>query len=1442
MCHTDPRTLVLAIILAGFTYTLPGWIASEVVFDYTLDFGQDVGYCPSNGTQGLEFYAYSHINFASHSFSQGLVIMAAVNVDLGGMQPFDCKGDATALAPRWKKWKSAFNYFVVGKGVTNIAQKQALLLHCAGMDVQELYATLPDLVIPPPAPGLNGNPPEAPPLLNDYEKTLKKLDDYFTTKVNVPYERHVFRQLKQEEETVDQFVTRLRRQAENCSWENQEEQIRDQVIDKCKSMGLRRKLLEKGTDLTLLKVLDIARSMEAVDIQVKNMGGQGNSTGGNGHEVNRVREFGARKKDSYGGKHSNTGDSHGAKHGNTGDKKRKSCFRCGSKNHYSVDSTCPAREVTCHKCSKVGHYAKVCRSGKGSKDSKDNDKRPENTKSKGQVNRVDHDTGRNDYAFSVHGNGTHSGMIEITVGGVPLKVLVDSGASTNIIDTGTWERLKLLKIKCTSKVCERELFAYGSKQPLELLGSFQCETKVVETGKCIHAEFVVIKGQGQPLLGRDTAMRLGVLKVGVGVNLVCDDIKKLFPECFEGVGKLKGYQVKLHVDDMVQPVVQPLRRPPFSLRSKIEAKLDELESLGIIEAVDGPSLWVSPLVVVPKSDGDVRLCVDMRQANEAVQRERYPIPTIEEVLQELNKSKVFTKLDLKWGYHQLELEEGSRGITTFITHKGLYRYRRLMFGITSAPEKYQQVIQQVLQGIDGVKNISDDIVVYGETQGEHDRRVRQVMERLKEKGLTLNHKKCEFSMPKLTFMGHVLSGNGVSIAEDKVKAVKEARAPTTPTEVRSFLGLVNYSGRFIPDLATTTEPLRRLTKKDESFLWEKEQEEAFRKLKSQLSNAETLGYFDRQAETYVISDASPVGLGAVLVQKKEGENRVIAYASRSLTDVEKRYSQTEKEALGLVWSCEHFYMYLLGTKFVLVTDHKPLEVLYSPKSKPSARVERWVLRLQSYDYKVQYRPGKSNIADPLSRLSCKSTGVNSRNVAEEYVMFVAQEAVPRAMTARQVEESSNSDQELSTVRECIKSGNWEDSKLSRYYPVRDELCTVGKLVLRGTRLVIPQELRVKVMSLAHEGHVGMSATKLRLRTKVWWPGMDRDVVKYIESCHGCQLVAKANPPEPIVPTELPPGRWQDLAMDFLGPMPTGEYLFVVIDYYTRFYEVKITTSVTAKQTVRMLRKIIAAHGLPFSITSDNGPQFVSKELADFLEEQGICHRRVTPRWAQANGEVERQNRSMLKTMKIAQSQGKNWRDELITYLISYRTTPHSTTGVAPAELLYSRKVRTKLPELQQFEINDGEIRDRDLYKKVKSSSQMDLKRRAEKCDLELGDQVLVKTDKQNKLSANFGSVPYEVVQRKGNMVVVESPERVRYRRNITEVKRFIPRMEGMDNMVGGDDGAASTAAESGMSQDDKQSDEVETPPPPDSEVRGNCTPRPQRERRAPAHFDDYVRY
>jgi len=319
-------------------------------------------------------------------------------------------------------------------------------------------------------------------------------------------------------------------------------------------------------------------------------------------------------------------------------------------------------------------------------------------------------------------------------------------------------------------------------------------------------------------------------------------------------------------------------------------------------------------------------------------------------------------------------------------------------------------------------------------------------------------------------------------------------------------------------------------------------------LKSRLASAKTLAYFDKTAPTEVIADAGPVGLGAVLVQWQNNERRVVYYASRSLSEVERRYSQTEKEALALVWACERFHVYLGGIEFKLITDHKPLEVIYGRRSKPSARIERWVLRLQQYNFEVVYRTGRDNIADALSRLTPQQNTV-SKNIAEDYIRFVAEQAAPRAISIQEIERESDKDSELQQIREAKKSGDWSKCSTS-VRAVRNEITTVGRVVLRGTRIVIPKALQRKTIMLAHEGHQGIVKTKARLRTKVWFPLMDKMAEDLCRACHDCQLVTQSSKPEPIKRTELPEGPWQHLAADLLGPLANGDYLFVAIDYYS----------------------------------------------------------------------------------------------------------------------------------------------------------------------------------------------------------------------------------------------------------------------------------------------------
>ena len=260
----------------------------------------------------------------------------------------------------------------------------------------------------------------------------------------------------------------------------------------------------------------------------------------------------------------------------------------------------------------------------------------------------------------------------------------------------------------------------------------------------------------------------------------------------------------------------------------------------------------------------------------------------------------------------------------------------------------------------------------------------------------------------------------------------------------------------MPDVASVAKPIQELTRKGVTFKWGEEQQTAFQDLKNLITQAETLAYFRADCRTRIIADASPVGLGAVLTQQQGGTWRVVSYASRSLTDVERRYSQTEKEALALVWACERFGMYVSGLSFELETDHKPLERIYSRTSKPCARIERWVLRLQGYDFKVVYRPGKTNIADALSRLN----SVEQVDHGEKYdfVRAIVESCVPVALSPKEIEEASYNDEELSLVKNCVKSGSWDRCTLTSYVQVKDELCTYGELLLCGTRIMVPRDL------------------------------------------------------------------------------------------------------------------------------------------------------------------------------------------------------------------------------------------------------------------------------------------------------------------------------------------------------------------------------------------------
>ena len=703
-----------------------------------------------------------------------------------------------AIGTRWRKWVQRLENLFVGMKITDNKRKRALLLHYAGEEVYDIFDTFAD----------TGND-------ENYDQAKDALKNYFEPKVNKEYERYVFRQTKQSEgETVDTYHTRLRQLVTKCEFADNDSEIKSQIIQSCTSSKLRRKALSE--EMTLNKLLETARTLELAEKQASGIENNNSS-------VNKIHQKESEQRTHHWKPRRNPEPRTKGTY-----RQSSKCYNCGG--HYPHKTKCPAFKQICSNCGRENHFAAYCKSKPQFK-----------KKHVKQIQDCDEDDG---YVFSVRNNSTtKQPKFNITLNGQRFHMLIDTGSSVNILDEVTFSKLHP-KPKLSKS--STRIFAYGCKNDIKTFGYF---TATIETkSKIAVGKFYVVEGNCGTLLGYQSAVDLGIIPVinrlSTDVNEICEE----FADLFQGIGKIKDVKVKIHVDKSIKPTVQPHRRIPFHLRKKEEAELRRLEDLDIIE---GPTPWVSPIVVAPKpkKPDEIRMCVDMRLPNKAIQRTRHITPTVDDIIHDLNGAKIFSKLDMNAGYHQIELEEQSRYITTFTTHVGLRRYKRLNFGISSAAEIFQETVSESLQGLQGVKNMSDDIIVYGETQEQHDTRLRKVMERLRERNITLNRPKCEFNKQKLSFFGYVFSADGISADPAKIQAIKSAKSPTNTSEVKSFLGMTNYVSRFIQDYSTITQPIRILTQKNMAWKWETKQQLAFEKLKNSLTSDTVMSYYDQNKST-----------------------------------------------------------------------------------------------------------------------------------------------------------------------------------------------------------------------------------------------------------------------------------------------------------------------------------------------------------------------------------------------------------------------------------------------------------------------------------------------------------------------------------------------------------------------------------------------------------------
>ena len=531
-------------------------------------------------------------------------------------------------------------------------------------------------------------------------------------------------------------------------------------------------------------------------------------------------------------------------------------------------------------------------------------------------------------------------------------------------------------------------------------------------------------------------------------------------------------------------------------------------------------------------------------------------------------------------------------------------------------------------------------------------------------------------------MDYIFSNKGIKLKQSKIDALMLAGPPKDAKQMKSLYGLFSYASKFIKNAATHLTPFRDLMKRGARFSWTSDHDLALVNLKRALST-EAMGFFNKTWITELTTDASPTGLGAVLsqVDPQDPQRRhIILFASRSLSPIERKYAQVEREALAVVWACERLKLYLIGKEFNLIVDNKAIELIYSnPKSKPSARLERWGLRLLPFSFKIRHEPGESNIADYFSRNAIEEIKNNGEDV-EQYINTLVDYQLPMSIRLEAVREETQNDQALTLVKKFIdgEKVDLEDKLLKPYVGVRNELSqSLDGIILKGTQIVIPRNLQSNIVELGHENHQGSEKTKKLLNRFVWFPGMDQLVEKFVSNCKTCQTNSERRHFEPLKMSKMPDSAWLELAVDFYGPLPSGEKLLVLVDEYSRFPIVKILKSTTAGIVNGVLDEVFNLFGRPKILKSDNGPPFQSFEFEQFLRANGIIHRKITPLWPRANGICERFMRNINRVLRNCEVNCKPWRKEVEIFLRTYRATPHSSTGVAPEQLLFNKKSSTE---------------------------------------------------------------------------------------------------------------------------------------------------------------------
>lgn len=1243
---------------------------------------------------------------------------------IGKIDAFDSTADD------WIMYIERLEQYFTVNDIANEKQVPALLSAMGG----KAYSLLRSLTAP------------EKPASKSFAEIVQIMQTHLSPKPLLIAERFRFHKRNQNEgESIASYVAELKKLSEHCQFgDGLNDALRDRLVCGILKESIQKRLLTEA-DLTFKRAVEVAISMEIAAKDTIEL-----QTGVK--PVANVNKMAAKTWQKP--THAVQADV---------------CYRCGRGSHTPFE--CRFRNEVCRKCNKRGHIQRACRSWKNKENTKE-DKTQKYSKKNRKVHAVDEDSADSDSdnglasleIYSMNGGDKNAIWLSPQVNGQTVKMELDTGSAVSVMSQWEFEKLfrnaKLKKTMVLLKTYTGEKIIPLGVMPVMVQYNNQ---------QCTLDLYIVKKG-GPALWGRDWLRKIQldwrciknlqfsqpvIKSTEMKLNKLLEQAAPVFEDC---IGTLKHIKGKIVLTDRATPKFHKARPVPYAIRQKVEAELDRLEAAGILSKVDW-SQWATPIVPVAKKNGAVRVCGDFKVTiNPVLQAERYPLPRIEDIFANLSGGKRFSKIDLAEAYLQMEMEEESKVYLTIHTHKGLYQYNRLVFGVASAPAIWQRAMDQVLQGVPGTQCYLDDIIVTGANEEEHLENLRKVLKRLEDYGLRAKREKCEFFKSSVAYCGHIIDSLGLHKCQEKIKAVLKAPHPQDVSQLRSFLGFVNYYNRFLPNLATVLHPLHQLLQNGRKWLWTKECEQAFQDAKNLVISDTVLTHYDPSLPVKLACDASPYGIGAVMSHvMADGSERPIAFASRSLSMAERNYAQIDREALSLVWGVKRFNQYLYGKKFTLVTDHQPLISIFNPRkgipATAAARMQRWALFLGGHSYDIEFKRTLSHAnADGLSRLPLQHDTKNAVDSEPVDVFTLAQiESLP--VTAAMIQKETRRDAILAQVFEATQKG-WrysQNQQLSPYYQRRDELTIDNGCIMWGMRIVIPNKLRSKVLEELHVGHLGVVKMKTLARSFVWWPGIDQQIEQLVKGCSGCQRVQNMPKAAPLHPWEWPATPWQRVHIDFAGPFMGNTYL-VVVDACSKWPEVFVMNSTTSAHTIDVLRCLFARTGVPEQLVSDNGPQFTAEEFQTFLKKNGIRHITSAPYHPSTNGLAERFVQTLKQALRAMTGENGTLQQKLAKFLFAYRNATHATTNQTPAMLFLGRNLRSRLDLLKP-----------NVRREVQNRQ---MKHATETRQLEPGQPVLARNYRGNQKW-----IPAKVKERRGPLsYMVEVAPNVVWHRHIDQLR------------------------------------------------------------------------